>query len=324
MASELRKSDNIEAHIKRSERTLRAVREGDRDFLQRLPQDRLIDLVLFGLKEAGKPGIERKLRWKPMGHAQPSRSPRHTEPVTRRVMSRLHAEIEILQLQLESERLQLESERKARFRLEVANSRWERMSAIAAIQRMPDRFHEKWKPFKTMTRHEWNSRVVPDNEQYSLLRDTRAVAQAMWAHNQDLTARIVGGYGAPYDHRNQLRNAFTCELLEPLENNPTTLGYFSDRRHLIEEMNRLRRLLGSALGGMPVRASADGLRGCDIGIGTGLRDARLLVESQSRRIRELMLSNEQAYVTTALMEREVRRLRQELPQPRRVRPRRED
>jgi hypothetical protein len=296
---------------------LRAVREGDRDFLQRLPQDRLIDIILFGLTEPGRPGIERRLLRTSMGHTQPSRRPRHSEPVTRRVMSRLHAEIEILQLQLESEK-------SARIRLEVANARWERMRAIAAIPRMPDRFHEKWKPFKTMTRHEWNSRVVPNNEQYSLLRDTRAVAQAMWAHNQDLSARIVGGYDAPYDHRNQLRNAFTCELLEPFEKNPTTWAYVSDRRHLIEEMNRLRRLLGSALGGMPVRAAADGLIGCDIGIGTGHRDARLLVESQSRRIRELMLSNEQAYVTMALMEREVRRLRQELPEPRRVRPRRED
>jgi hypothetical protein len=284
----------------------RAVREGDRLRLQRLPQDRLIDII-FQQREGVNPASGRRQRSEDVRRMQRSET---YEPITQQVVDRLRAQVEVLEFRVESERV-------ARDRMERANQLWEQIPAYYdySLQEVPEPNLERLTHLGVS-----DFACLGREGQYERYVDALAVARVMWVHNQELRARIEGGYGTPWDPINHARSRFMRRLDETLAPArmfcreyayPHERGYVSDRVELIEEMLRLRRLLGEVLGECAVRIPHDDPMRPFIGRGA-IHRAEEIVTAQGHRISQLLQSNLQAYVSMAFLENVVRHLRRQL------------
>jgi hypothetical protein len=282
--------------------------------LELLSRNRLIDIILeFDCRRVGNrirmetirqnrqqtgPGVPlRYRRWTPQANS-----------ITRRTLNRLRAEVEILQLRLHAEQ-------DARERLERANSMW--------LSTPPYRHFESGETIQPNLRLlrpvSWEDfRLRTYDEQHDAYCDVQALAHALWVHNQDLHARLIGGYGPPNEINRPLQFAFMRRLESALEppgriaentRTPNEWQYVADRTYLIRQLNHVRRLLGDVVGEFAGHLSSPEQNRLST-------RAAEITRSQGRQIAELLESNLQAFVTMSFLHSDHRQMQRQLHEAR--------
>jgi hypothetical protein len=155
-------------------------------------------------------------------------------------------------------------------------------------------------------------------EQIGNYRDMQALARALWVHNQDLRARLAGGYGPPYEWNLIGERQFMRRLAESGEppgrmadntRTPNDWQFVADRTFLMRQLRHLRRLLADVVGEFAGHlASPEQNR-----LATRAAD---IMRSQGQQITELLESNLQAFVTMSFLHSDHRQMQRQLDEAR--------